>query len=206
MDNLEVFHRLIQFIEVFHHVADAARTMPLTRVLVVQQAHSCDVLNREGTLLPICVVIGELKNAHVRVVLPDHLRDVVVIAKLMFQESVTGQHLGYAYGAAPAYIAGLSDLDLPHLSIMQAAEAEEGLDLLDVLLQEWSKVSPVAQVEQAVEGLIKLGLYMSDLLRRQPRLRRLIQAESVMKERGRQMLRFTDIHESVRGEHVCNLS
>ena len=90
-------------------------------------------------------------------------------------------HLGYSYCAPPAYVAGVSDLQLPELAIMQATEAKKRLHLLDVPLQEWLKICPVAEVKQAVESILELLLRLSDFLRLVSANRSLGQAEDSMK-------------------------
>ena len=52
--------------------------MPLAGVLVVEQTHSGDVLDRECALFSIGVVIYKLEHTHVGLLLLDHLLDVVI--------------------------------------------------------------------------------------------------------------------------------
>ena len=53
----EILYRLVQFVQIFHDIANAAWAMPLPGVLVVDEAHSRDILNRETTLFTICIIV-----------------------------------------------------------------------------------------------------------------------------------------------------
>ena len=66
MHDLEVHLGRVELVEVLDHVGDGAWSVPLTRVLVVDETHPHDVLHGEDALGAIGIVIHQGQNSHVR--------------------------------------------------------------------------------------------------------------------------------------------
>ena len=81
---------------------------------------------------------------------------------MVSQKCVTEHHLSHSDSAAPADIVGQSDLELPVLALSDCSQ--EYLDLVDIILQEWSEISSVAEPQETPELLLEVVLYRCDLL------------------------------------------
>ena len=66
------------------------------------------------------------------------------------------EHLCYSYGAPPANIVVVANLQLASLAFVQAAEGKECFDLFQVRLKQWLKTSSVTEPGQFHERFVEV--------------------------------------------------
>jgi len=116
----------------------------LSWVLIVDQAHPHDVLDRESACFAVSVVVDKLKHLQVGILLTDKVFHRVVV-HFVLEDTVGYEHLCHSDGAPPADIIVVAYFQLASLALVQTRKRQECFYLLQVGLEQWLEISFVTE-------------------------------------------------------------
>ena len=204
--DLKVLKRLVHLIEIPEDIWNRTWSVPLTWILIVNQAHSCNVLDRKNTLWPISVVIHHLQDSDIGASLLNEAFHGVFSLEGMPQDAMSCKHLRDPYCAAPADIIVQADFYLAALRLVQVWQSEEHFNLFDVTLEKRLEVSPIAKVHQSSKATLEAisSDFKSVLLWEKLAARKSLRsrhAEFLVQQHDREVWGACNFNESIRAEH-----